>query len=135
MKQALFILLLLLSKAYAQNKFDNTIVIKDSSITIKAVKNALAKEGFPIEKADSDYVSTGIINVKGYGQKIDVLKDGDNIMLKTFIRSGGTFLGATDNELTRVSWVGATGGGYKVAFAYLKKIALSLTNNVSYVKQ
>jgi hypothetical protein len=135
MKQALFILLLLLSKAYAQNKLDNTIIIKDTSIAIRTVKNALVKEGFPIDKADSDYVSTGIINVKGYGQKIDVLKDGDSIMLKTFIRSGGTFLGVTDNELTRVSWIGATGGGYKVAFAYLKKIALSLTNKVYYSKQ
>lgn len=117
--------------ATAQQKGDNAIIIKDGTVSIEDLKASFIRNGFAIESADSNYVSTGILKRKGsYGVKYAAYKDADSTIIKGWIMKEKSLGGMENNNMEAITNVGSKGSILKDSFAWMKQFADLRSKNV-----
>jgi hypothetical protein len=135
MKHFLTLLFLLISVlCYSQNKGDNTIIIKDTSVTMDKIRSELIKYGYVIDKDTPNYLTTEIKDVKGwYGMKYVASKD-SVISLRAFVQVTSSLYGSS-SSLILADYKGMNGSANKVAYEKLYLLAGILTKDFVSLKQ
>lgn len=135
MKNLFILLLILPAICIGQKKGDNTVIIKDPAITINILKKELIKRGFPIDKSDSNYVSTEYISPKDwYAMKFSALKEADSIILKSWFKEI-RYSAHSSFEARPANYSGLGGSENKMTFKALVSFANSLSQNAYCIRQ
>jgi hypothetical protein len=122
--------------SFAQSKGDNAIVIKDSAVNLISIKQEWLRQGFLIDKNDSTYLTTEVLQQKGwYGVKFSAMQDADSIVLRGWVRADITLAGARSSGLIIADYKGMKGSANRETFTELYHFAQKLSPSSRSIKQ
>lgn len=140
LKYLFFILTLISLKSEGQIKKDNTIVISEI-VTLSKIKSVLFANGYTLESnSDTLYLSTQSkeLNNQSIAIKLLIAKTDSVTYIKgqwkptLSLSIGGV---KTESDFSQLDFSGAKNSPYRKAWNEMTRIAILLSDKISYIKQ
>lgn len=136
MKRFLFLLAIIPTLSFAQEKGDNAILIPANDMAEEKIMSALLSSGYPVDKSSKDYFTTQPVKKKGSSSiKLSIYrKDSSTYIIRGWFNITNVGFYGQDGAFQQIAFKGLKGSAMKQAWTEMDLVAKKIDESVTYTK-